>query len=88
MNSSFPLKRHISYNYKILYPRLLGNMLLPVFKNECVKNQMKLVPNTSTSNFLNHLQFTNVSKIKVVGIIWHLILYNLFTYALIYGLIY
>ena len=52
-----------------------GNMLLAVSKDECVKNQMRLVPNTSIWSFLNHLQFINVCKIKGMGIIWHSILY-------------
>ena len=39
-------------------------------KNECVENHMGVVLNTSTWNFVDHLQFTNVSKIKVTGVIW------------------
>ena len=49
-----------------------GNMLLAVSKSQWVENQMKLVLNISTWNFLNHLQFGNVSKIKVMGVIWAL----------------
>ena len=63
-----------------------GNMLFAVFKNECLENHIKLVPSTSTSNFLNNLQFTNVSKIKGMGMIWAL--NNLFIYDLIYAHIY
>ena len=44
--------------------------MFAVSKNEFVENHMKLVHNTSTGNLRNHLQFTNVSKIRGMDVIW------------------
>ena len=75
-----PGRKYVVYN--------IGNMLFAVLKNKLIKNHIKLV--LKTWYFLNHLQFTNVSKIKGIIVIkvWlYLMLYNLFIHALLYVLI-
>ena len=47
-------------------------MMFAVSKNDCLENHMKLVLSTLICNFLNHLQFSNMSKIRGMGLIWAL----------------
>ena len=77
----------IFYDSKILYPKLLHNENFVSFEEQCTKNHMKLVLNTSTWHFLNHLQFINVGKIKVMDLTWALVLIwcsNLYNYLFIH----
>ena len=48
------------------------NILFAVLKNEWGENLMKLILIHPSWNLENHLQFTNGSKIKGMGVIWAL----------------
>ena len=63
----------IFYECKILYPKLLHSENFVSCEEQCTKNHMKLVLNTSTWHFLNYLQFTNVGKIKAMDVTWALV---------------